>query len=227
MPVIPPAAPTSPPRSGSPPAPARARNTPPQQAGSVAHRGHQARNSRPPSGSGCRGRNSPIRPTVRTNACGRPARCSCSYPRYTTSVIVTWDSSSASRATVAVRSTSPGSGEPPGKLNRVPVSCTNTRPASSSSQPYTCATGTPSGTGCGHYANPTSTVCITVAERNHSRPWEGTLVNPSDQDEQLSDLAALVEQRNCLGLHLRIYSHVAEGMQADAAALVALLMTQP
>ncbi len=95
------------------------------------------RNSRPPSGSGWRGWNSPIFATVRTNACARPARCTCSYPRYTTSVTVTWDSSIASRTSVATRSASPGSGVPPGRLNRVPVSCTNTRPAPSSSQPYT------------------------------------------------------------------------------------------
>ncbi len=46
-------------------------------------------------------------------------------------------SSIASRTTVAARSASIGSGEPPGKLNWSPVSCTNTRPASSTNQPYT------------------------------------------------------------------------------------------
>lgn len=43
----------------------------------------------------------------------------------------------------------------------------NTRPASSNNQPYTCTTDLPYGTGLGHHANPTSTVCVTTEDRSH------------------------------------------------------------
>ena len=61
----------------------------------------------------------------------------------------TWFSSNASRASVASRPASKGSGVPPGR-EKVPSSCSwiRTRPVTGhSSQPYTWVTGSPAGTG--------------------------------------------------------------------------------
>ncbi len=72
----------------------------------------------------------------------------------------TCDSSSASRRSVATRPPSPVSGDPPGRLNRLPVSCTRTHP-SDSSHPYTWMIGIPAGTAApAHHTNSPFAVCV-------------------------------------------------------------------